>query len=65
MKVKFLEFYQGVKTYPHSYQPGEMAEVSDEAGAELIAMGRAEEVKPGRKTASKRAAKKGIVDNEA
>lgn len=51
MKVKFVEFYQGVKTYPHAYYPGDVADVADEAGAELIAMGKAEEVKPSRKPA--------------
>lgn len=55
MKVKFVEFYQGVKTYPHSYNPGDVAEVDDEAGAELVAMGKAEEVKPASRSKSKEA----------
>lgn len=53
MKVKFLKFYQGVKTYPYAYNAGDVAEVDDTAGAELVAMGKAEEVKPQRKAAEK------------
>ena len=53
MKVKFLGFYQGVKTYPHAYNAGDVAEVDDVAGAGLVAMGKAEEVKPQRKAAEK------------
>jgi hypothetical protein len=53
MKVKFVEFYQGVKTYPHSYNAGDVVEIDDEAGAELIAMGKAEEVKPAAKPKAK------------
>lgn len=53
MKVKFLEFYQGVKTYPYAYNAGDVAEVDDATGAELVAMGKAEEVKPQKKAAAK------------
>jgi len=53
MKVKFVEFYQGVKTHPHAYYPGDVAEVDDEAGAELIDMGKAEQVKVTRSTKAK------------
>ena len=48
MKVKFIEFYQGHKTYPHAYYPGDVAEVEDSVGRELVFMGKAEEVKEAR-----------------
>ena len=53
MKVKFVAFYQGVKTYPYSFDVGDVVDVDDAVGAELVAMGKAEEVKPQRKAAGK------------
>lgn len=53
MKVKFVEFYQGVKTYPYSFDVNDVADLDDAVGAELVAMGKAEEVKPQKKAAAK------------
>lgn len=53
MKIEFTEFYQGEKVYPHAYNAGDVVELADDVAAEIVATGKAQEVKPARKSKEK------------
>ena len=58
MKVKFLQYFQGVEVDPYSYHPGDEAELDNALAKRLIANGQAVAVQ----IAPKKTAAKGADD---